>query len=125
MQPRPYRSLLLAALLAPVIATAAAADVPKQLPDRSAAVRLLVQPGETVRWRSPRVGEVRRMYVRINGGPATYKLVPGTRNCVAYIYGAGVVVRLTDCHAGRRVPYVRVRAVSAALKPVAVRLRLN
>jgi hypothetical protein len=34
-------------------------------------------------------------------------------------------VRMTDCREGRRVPFVLLRAVSAALKPVAVVLRLN
>jgi hypothetical protein len=104
------------------------ADTPeKNLPERPRAATLstVVQPGETVRWRSPTIGAVNRLRLYIGGRPAAYGVEPRTNNCVAYGYEAGVAVRLTDCVKGRRVRYVRVRAVSAALKPVAVRLRLN
>ena len=85
----------------------------------------MAKPGEVVRWRSPRIGLVNSLFVRIDGGPASYNVAPGTRSCVAYIYGAGVAVRLTDCRKGRRVAFVRLRAVSAALRPVVVVLQLN
>lgn len=120
------RLLALTAALAPILAVTAAADVPtKQLPAQSVTVRLVVKPGEVVRWRSPRIGRVDRLALTIADRGAAYATEPNTRACVAYGYEAGVAVRLTDCVRGRRVPYVRLRAVSAALKPVAVRLRLN
>lgn len=119
----------LAAAATFLFAAAATASEPpgKGLSDRSrpAAARLVVEPGEVVRWRSPRIGRVETLRVRADGNAASYSLAPRTRNCVAYIYGQGVALRLTDCSKGRRVPYVRVRAVSAALKPVVVALRLN
>ncbi len=92
---------------------------------RTATVRRTVRPGALVRWRSPLIGRVRRLSLWIAGRGAAYAVAPRTNACVAYAYGAGVAIRLTDCSAGRRVPYVRVRAVSAALKPVRFTLRLN
>ncbi len=88
-------------------------------------VRLVAQPGEVVRWQSPRIGSVQRLTVRVNGEPAIYRVVPRTNNCVAYIYGEGLVARMTDCVVGRRVPYVRVRVVSASVRTSTLWLRFN
>lgn len=97
----------------------------KQLPAGHAVAKLTVKPGQIVRWQSPRIGPVNRLSLAIAGREAFYQPEPKTRNCVAYGYEAGVAIRITDCRKGVRVPYVRVRAVSAALKPVAFILRLN
>ena len=126
MHARIYTAALSAIVATLAAAPAVADNTPAKQPMVNAAsVRLAIQPGETVRWQSPRIGEVRSLYVRINGNAASYNVVAGTNRCVAYIYGSGVVARVTDCVKGRRVPYVRVRAVSAALKPAMVVLRLN
>jgi hypothetical protein len=126
MRPSTYTASALAALAATAgVATADIPDPAKQPTAQSAAVRLMVQPGETARWQSPRIGAVKRLYVRANGRSVSYNVVPRTNNCVAYIYGEGLAVRVTDCKLGRRVPYVRVRAVSASLRPSALLLRLN
>ena len=126
MQARIYTAAALAALALTAGVAAADSTIPgKQAPAQAATVRLDVKPGQAARWQSPRIGEVRSMYVRIDRKPVSYNVVPGTGRCVAYLYGSGVVARVTDCVKGRRVPYVRVRAVSAALKPAMVVLRLN
>ena len=114
------------ALMVAAVPAALAANVPeKQVPTRSAHVRLVVKPGETIRWRSSNIGPVNRLSLTIAGRDAAYAPEPKTRNCVAYGYEAGVAVRMTDCRRGRRVPYVRLRAVSAARLPTVVVLRLN
>jgi hypothetical protein len=63
-----------------------------------AAKRMVVQPGELVRWRSPRVGEA---------------------------YASGVAMRLTDCRKGRRVRYARFRVVNSNIRPVVVVVKLH
>lgn len=88
---------------------------------------LAVPAGEVVRWRSKRLGRGRDVVVTprllANGVDMDYRLAPKTGACVAYAYGAGVALRLSSCEEGRPVDYVRARAVSAALKPVKLRLR--
>ncbi len=122
------RYIALSALVFALAANAAASDTPnigKQPPAQAARTAFIVQPGEIARWRSPVIGEIRTMRVRVNGQRVSYNLAPKTGRCVAYIYGAGVVIRVTDCAKGRRVPYLRARATSAALTPARVTLRLN
>jgi hypothetical protein len=126
----PLAICLVAALAIVAPATAATIDpddaekVIDHAPLRTAHLQVKINPGEVVRWRSPRIGQVERLSIAIGGREAFYQPEPRTRNCVAYAYEAGVAIRLTDCRNGRRVPYVRVRAVSAALKPAAISLRV-
>ena len=84
-----------------------------------------VKAGETVRWRSPQIGAVTRVALLANGSGMVYALKPRTNACVGYAYGEGVAVRVTDCVKGKRVPYVRVRAVNAGIKPTRVTLRFG
>jgi hypothetical protein len=84
-----------------------------------------VKAGETVRWRSPQIGAVTRVALLANGSGMVYALKPRTNACVGYAYGEGVAVRVTDCVKGRRVPYVRVRAVNAGIKATRVTLRFG
>jgi len=121
-----FRSSLAVCLAAAVLLTTPSTpqEVVEKPHTRSAQVRLTVNPGELVRWRSPRIGRVERLSITIDGAEPYYTLTARTRACVANAYASGVAVRLTDCRRGRRVPYVRLRAVSAALKPVRVTLRL-
>ena len=58
-----------------------------------------------------------------NGWEMAYEPKPKTNNCVAFAYGQGVAVRLTDCVKGRRVGYVRIRAVNLGAKPARLTLR--
>jgi hypothetical protein len=126
MQARLYPAAAALAATA-CVAAPALGDVPAKVapPAKSASVRLNVQPGQTARWKSPNLGTVETLRLYIGGRPAAYAVESRTNSCVAYGYEAGVAVRLTDCVRGRRVPYVRVRAVSAALRPVKVALHLT
>ena len=58
-----------------------------------------------------------------NGWEMAYEPKPKTNNCVAYAYGQGVAVRLTDSVRGRRVRYVRVWAVNLGAKAARLTLR--
>jgi hypothetical protein len=82
-----------------------------------------VKPGETVAWRSRRIGTVTKISAVTNGWEMAYEPKPKTNNCVAFAYGQGIAVRLTDCVNGRRVRYVRVSAVNVGAKPARLTLR--
>jgi len=82
-----------------------------------------VKPGGSVTWRSRRIGTVTKISAVANGWEMAYEPKPKTNNCVAYAYGQGVAVRLTDCVRGRRVRYVRVSAVNVGAKPARLTLR--
>jgi hypothetical protein len=82
-----------------------------------------VKPGGSVTWRSSRIGPVTKISAVTNGWEMAYEPKPRTNNCVAYAYGQGVAVRLTDCVRGRRVRYVRVRAVNLGAKAARLALR--
>lgn len=125
-------SYILAAALALAATSPAAAHPPlaKQawLASRQPAVpltaRLTVQPGQTIRWQSPRLpGAVTRVSLVADGLPMAYELKPATNSCIGYAYGAGVALRLTDCVKGKRVRVLRVRAVNAGLAPAQLLLR--
>jgi hypothetical protein len=90
---------------------------------RAAALVTTVQPGATITWKSRRIGAVRSLSLVANGAAMDYALAPKTNACVGYAYGDGVAVRVTDCEAGRRVPYVQIRAANAGIKPAHLRLR--
>ena len=94
-------------------------QAPKKL--WAASLVTTVKAGETVHWRSPRIGAVTRIALIANATEMAYAVKPRTNACVAYAYGEGVAIRVTDCLKGKRVPYVRVRAVNAGIKPARVR----
>lgn len=132
MRPRMYRRLALAgallALAASPVVAGAQSDPEKinRRPDQrlwAASLVTLAKPGELIRWQSPRIGTVERVSLVVNGTEMAYQLKPNTNGCVGYAYGAGVAVRLTDCEIGKRVRYVRVRAVNAGVKPARLKLR--
>jgi hypothetical protein len=116
--------LLVVALVACLAAPALAAPPKATMTVRDVTVRVTVNPGETVRWRSPTIGIVARLSMWAGGKAMHYDPVPGTNRCAAYAYGAGIAVRLTDCTQGKRVDYVRLKATNIGLKPAAFSLRL-
>jgi hypothetical protein len=132
MQTRIYRRLALATALLALALTPGWANAQRdpekinRAPDKrlwAASLATTVKPGEMVRWGSPPIGTVQRLSLVVNGVPMVYALKGKTNACVGYAYGEGVAVRLTDCAKGRRVPYVRVRAVNAGIRPARVSLK--
>jgi hypothetical protein len=97
----------------------------RERPVWAASLVTRLKPGETVTWRSHRIGTITAVSLVANGADMAYQLKPRTNACVGYAYGEGVAVRLTDCVQGRRVPYVRVRAVNAGVQPARLRLRFG
>jgi hypothetical protein len=128
-----YLALLIAVLVAaggaPAQAHAAPDDAAKKIVTRrdgwAASLITRVTPGETLAWRSRRIGPVTKLSAVANGWEMAYEPKPKTNNCVAFAYGQGVAVRLTDCVKGRRVGYVRIRAVNLGAKPARLTLRFG
>jgi hypothetical protein len=130
-----YRPLLIGVLTGLAVAAGGAPaqgdappdDIAKKIVTRqdvwAASLITRVKPGETVAWRSRRIGTVKRISAVTNGWEMAYEPKPKTNNCFAYAYGQGVAVRLTDCVRGRRVRYVRVRAVNLGAKAARLTLR--
>lgn len=121
------RRIVLTVALFLLVAAPAPADIPDKFGPRNVVTskRLIVPPGELVRWRSPEIGTVTALSLAAGGWEMLYGVVPKTNACVGEAYAAGVAMRLTDCRNGRRVPYVRVRMVNSNIRPVTVVIRLH
>jgi hypothetical protein len=130
-----YRLRLIAVLAVLAVAAGGATaegHAPRQDPAKTIVTRqdgwdasliTRVKPGGSVTWRSGRMGPITRISAVANGREMAYEPKPRTNNCVAYAYGQGVAVRLTDCVRGKRVRYVRVRAVNLGAKAARLALR--